>query len=75
MSQRQCLPLNDGSSDDEESYDFTKLPETAENYLKQVRIERKQIPKVVVHPIPQKYQTAPTSIKNDTQPKVLHTIQ
>lgn len=60
MSQRQALPFD--LSDGEEDFDFKTIPDSAENYLKQVIYERKVIPQVVVRPIPQKYQKKPDPV-------------
>lgn len=50
MSQRQCLPIDDSSSDTEQEFDLSKM--SALEYLKKVRFERKNIPMVVtVHPM------------------------
>lgn len=50
MSQRQCLPIDDSSSDNEQDFDLSNM--SALDYLKQVRFERKTIPVVVtVHPM------------------------
>ena len=60
MSQRQALPFD--LSDGEEDFDFKTIPDSAEDYLKQVIYERKVIPQVVVRPIPQKYQKKPDPV-------------
>ena len=60
MSQRQALPFD--LSDGEEDFDFKTIPDSAEDYLKQVIYERKVIPQVVVRPIPQKYQKKPVPV-------------
>lgn len=50
MSQRQCLPIDDDSSESEQEFDLSKM--SAIDYLKQVRYERKKLPPIVtVHPM------------------------
>lgn len=50
MSQRQFLPLDEGSHDCEQEFNLISM--SAMDYLKQVRFERKKIPQVVtVHPL------------------------
>lgn len=68
MSQRQALPFD--ISDGEEDFDFKTIPDSAEDYLKQVIYERKVIPQVVVRPIPQKYQKKPVPV--DVSVKKIH---
>lgn len=60
MSQRQCLPLDD-SSENEQEFDLSSM--SAIEYLKQVRYERKTIPQVVtVHPMVNLQAAEPTEL-------------
>ncbi|KAG5677306.1 hypothetical protein PVAND_007075 [Polypedilum vanderplanki] len=64
MSSRQCLPIDeDSSSDSELNFNLEEI--SALKYLKQVRSERKKIPKIVSIDIPEKYRDIEIKTKEE----------